>query len=179
MQKLICILFRKPLSLESTSLATKARDAFAIPGQGYKRRPLPDAMPEDSIGHADPSVQRLLQAVDPSVQRLLQAVADTPSLTALILAMMPGLCGMIQWHRWGSRCPQGCPMSQVAPVDDVLGVQPPQRTSEARQSPGCPLAISGRLQAQPAWRRWSSAEAISRRVSPDRRSRGLALSPKG
>jgi hypothetical protein len=168
MQKLICILFGKSLGLESTNLVTKARDAFAIPGQGYKRRPLPSVMPEDSIRHADPSVQRLLQAV-----------ADTPSLTALILAMMPGLCELIRWHHRGSRCPQGCPMSQVAPVDDALGVQPPQRTSAARQSPGCPLAVSGRLRAQPAWRRWSSAEAISRRVSPDRRSRGLALSPKG
>jgi hypothetical protein len=68
---------------------------------------------------------------DPSVQRLLRAVPDTPSLTALILATVPGLCGPMRWHRRDNCCPQGCPMSQVAPVDDALGVQPPQRTSEA------------------------------------------------
>ena len=90
-----------------------------------------------------------IRDADPSVRRLLRAVADTPSLTALILAMMPGLCGLIRWHRRGSRCSQGCPMSQVAPMVDALGVQPPQRTSEARQSPGCPLAVSARLRARP------------------------------
>jgi hypothetical protein len=39
------------------------------------------------------------------------------------------VCGPNQWHRRVGRCPQGCATPQVAPLDEALGVQPPQRTS--------------------------------------------------
>ena len=51
------------------------------------------------------------------------------------------LCGPIQWRRRIGRCPQGCAIAQVAPLDDALGVQPHQRTSGELQSLGCALAV--------------------------------------
>jgi hypothetical protein len=51
------------------------------------------------------------------------------------------LCGPIQWRRRVGRCPQGCASAQVAPLDDVLGVQPYQRTSGELQALGCALAV--------------------------------------
>jgi hypothetical protein len=45
--------------------------------------------------------------------------------------------------------------------------------------PGLSLGSFGPFASAARRRRWSSREAISRRVSPDRRPRGLALSPKG
>jgi hypothetical protein len=51
------------------------------------------------------------------------------------------LCGPIQWRRRIGRCPRGCAMAQVAPLDDALGVQPHQRTSGELQSLGCALAV--------------------------------------
>jgi hypothetical protein len=51
------------------------------------------------------------------------------------------LCGPIQWRRRIGRCPQGCTIAQVAPLDDALGVQPHQRTSGELQALGCALAV--------------------------------------
>jgi hypothetical protein len=51
------------------------------------------------------------------------------------------LCGPIQWRRRIGRCPQGCPIAQVAPLDAALGVQPHQRTSGELQALGCALAV--------------------------------------
>jgi len=51
------------------------------------------------------------------------------------------LCGPIQWRRRVGRCPQGCTIPQVAPLDEALGVQPQQRTSGELQSLGCALAV--------------------------------------
>lgn len=51
------------------------------------------------------------------------------------------LVGPIQWQRRVGRCPQGCPIPQVAPFDAALGVQPHQRTSGEVQSLGCALAV--------------------------------------
>src|SRR6266851_4402761 len=51
------------------------------------------------------------------------------------------LCGPIQWRRRVGRCPQGCTIPQVAPLDEALGVQPQQRTSGELQHLGCALAV--------------------------------------
>jgi hypothetical protein len=54
---------------------------------------------------------------------------------------MTSLFGLIQWQRRVGRCPQGCALPQVAPLDEALGVQPHQRTSGELQSLGCALAV--------------------------------------
>jgi len=54
---------------------------------------------------------------------------------------MMSLFGPIRWQRRLGRCPQGCAIPQVAPLDDALGVQPQQRTSGDRQALGCALAV--------------------------------------
>jgi hypothetical protein len=54
---------------------------------------------------------------------------------------MISLFGPIQWQRRVGRCPRGCVISQMAPLDEALGVQPYQRTSEERQALGCALAV--------------------------------------
>ena len=64
---------------------------------------------------------------------------------------MMRLVGPIRWQRRIGRCPQGCAIPQVAPLDDALGVQPQQRTRGELQALGCalavcvPLAITARL----------------------------------
>jgi hypothetical protein len=80
---------------------------------------------------------------DPSVQRLLRAVADTPSLRALILTMIPGLCGLPRWCHRGSCCPQGCPMSQVDPVVDMSGYSRFSRLTKRAS----PRAVPGQFRA--------------------------------
>jgi hypothetical protein len=54
---------------------------------------------------------------------------------------MMSLFGPIQWRRRVGRCPRGCDLPQVVPLDATLGVQPHQRTSGALQSLGCALAV--------------------------------------
>jgi hypothetical protein len=49
--------------------------------------------------------------------------------------------GVIRWQRRVGRCPQGCAIPQVAPLDEALGVQPHQRTSGELQCRGCALAV--------------------------------------
>src|SRR5437867_2732070 len=51
------------------------------------------------------------------------------------------LFGPIRWRRRGGRCPHGCAIPQVAPWDEALGVQPPQRTSGELQPLGCAVAV--------------------------------------
>ena len=51
------------------------------------------------------------------------------------------LFGPIRWRRRIGRCPQGCAIPQVAPLDEALGVQPHQRTSEELQALGWALAV--------------------------------------
>lgn len=51
------------------------------------------------------------------------------------------LFGPIRWRRRVGRCPQGCALSQVAPFDEALGVQPHQRTSGELQWLGCAFAV--------------------------------------
>src|SRR5205807_10379725 len=51
------------------------------------------------------------------------------------------LFGPIRWRRRVGRCPHGCDIPQVAPLDEALGVQPHQRTSGELQFLGCALAV--------------------------------------
>ena len=51
------------------------------------------------------------------------------------------LCGPLQWQRRIGRCPQGCAIPQVAPLDKACGVQPHQRTSGEMQALGGALAV--------------------------------------
>jgi hypothetical protein len=51
------------------------------------------------------------------------------------------LFGPIRWQRRVGRCPHGCDIPQVAPLDEALGVQPYQRTSGELQALGCALAV--------------------------------------
>ena len=41
---------------------------------------------------------------------------------------LTSLVGPIRWRRRVGRCPHGCDIPQVAPFDEILGVQPQQRT---------------------------------------------------
>jgi len=49
--------------------------------------------------------------------------------------------GTVRWQRRVGRCPQGCAIPQMAPLDAALGVQPHQRTSGELQCLGCALAV--------------------------------------
>jgi hypothetical protein len=51
------------------------------------------------------------------------------------------LFGVIGWRRRVGRCPKGCKGSQIAPLDQVLGLVPHQRTGAEVQWMGCLLAV--------------------------------------
>jgi hypothetical protein len=51
------------------------------------------------------------------------------------------LFGVSRWRRRVGRCPKGCKGSQVAPLDQVLGLVPHQRTGAEVQWVGCLLAV--------------------------------------
>jgi hypothetical protein len=77
---------------------------------------------------------------------------------------MMSLCGLIRWQRRVGRCPQGCVIPQVAPLDDALGVQPHQRTSEEVQSLGCALAVFAPFATAARLLGWSSGDTVSPRA---------------
>src|SRR2546430_473653 len=54
---------------------------------------------------------------------------------------LTSLFGPLRWRRRVGRCPHGCDIPQVAPLDEALGVQPYQRTSGEIQFLGCALAV--------------------------------------
>jgi hypothetical protein len=74
------------------------------------------------------------------------------------------LCGPIQWRRRVGRCPQGCAIAQVAPVDDALGVQPYQRTSGELQALGCALAVFVPFATAARLLSWYSGGVVSPRA---------------
>lgn len=51
------------------------------------------------------------------------------------------LIGVIGWKRRVGRCPKGCGIGQVAPLDEELGLTPHQRTSCELKRVACLLAI--------------------------------------
>ncbi len=52
-----------------------------------------------------------------------------------------GLIGTVSWKRKVGRCPNGCKIGQVAPLDRELGIKPSQKTSEDLQKAACALAV--------------------------------------
>jgi hypothetical protein len=51
------------------------------------------------------------------------------------------MIGIIHWKRRVGRCPHGCEIGQVAPLDKALGLHPHQRTSFELQKLGCLLSV--------------------------------------
>ncbi len=51
------------------------------------------------------------------------------------------IVGIIRWRRRVGRCPKGCKIGQVAPLDDDLGLQPNQRVCSGLKRLGCMLAV--------------------------------------
>ena len=49
--------------------------------------------------------------------------------------------GVIRWKRRVGRCPHVCEIGQIAPLDNILGLLPHQRTSFELQKLGCLLAV--------------------------------------
>lgn len=52
-----------------------------------------------------------------------------------------GLIGEIDWERRVGRCPNGCKIGQVAPLDTELGLRPNQRVSDSLKRAACALAV--------------------------------------
>ena len=74
------------------------------------------------------------------------------------------LFGPLRWRRRVGRCPQGCAIPQVAPLDEALGVQPHQRTSEELQSLGCALAVFVPFATAAQFLGWYSGGPVSPRA---------------
>jgi hypothetical protein len=74
------------------------------------------------------------------------------------------LFGPLQWRRRVGRCPQGCAIPQVAPLDEALGVQPSQRTSEELQSLGGALAVFVPFATAAQFLGWYSGGTVSPRA---------------
>jgi len=51
------------------------------------------------------------------------------------------LLGRITWSRKVGRCPNGCEVGHVAPMDASLGLSPHQKTCVSVQAPACLLAV--------------------------------------
>ena len=51
------------------------------------------------------------------------------------------MIGVVHWNRRVGRCPNGCEIGQVAPLDKALGLHPHQRTSFELQRLGCLLSV--------------------------------------
>ena len=58
-----------------------------------------------------------------------------------ISRQITSVIGIIRWKRRVGRCPHGCTIGQIAPLDNALGLLPHQRTSVELQHLGCMLAI--------------------------------------
>lgn len=52
-----------------------------------------------------------------------------------------GMIGTVRWKRREGRCPDGCKIGQVAPLDTELGLQGNQRTSADLKRAACALAV--------------------------------------
>ena len=51
------------------------------------------------------------------------------------------LIGIVKWKRKVGRCPNGCEIGQIAPLDEELGLKPHQRTGEELKRVACALAV--------------------------------------
>lgn len=59
----------------------------------------------------------------------------------LLSRTVKSIIGMISWRRRVLRCPNGCKIGQIAPLDIELGLQSNQRVSEDLKQKACVLAI--------------------------------------
>jgi hypothetical protein len=59
----------------------------------------------------------------------------------LVERTMMSVIGRVTWKRRAWRCPQGCHLGLVAPLDEALGIQPQQRTSTELKRVACVLAV--------------------------------------
>jgi hypothetical protein len=74
------------------------------------------------------------------------------------------LIGPIRWRRRVGRCPHGCDIPQVAPLDEALGVQPHQRASGELQCLGCALAVFVPFATAARLLGWYGGDAVSPRA---------------
>lgn len=51
------------------------------------------------------------------------------------------LLGLVVWTRKVGRCPRGCAIGHVAPLDNALGLAPCQKTCVSVKTPACLLAV--------------------------------------
>jgi hypothetical protein len=109
----------------------------------------------------------LIEAVLAERARQLTAWPPCPACGAslrskdLARRQMMSLCGPIPWRRCVGRCPRGCDIPHVAPWDDLLGLQPPQRTSGELQALGCALAVSVSFAAAARFLGWYYGSVVS------------------
>ena len=52
-----------------------------------------------------------------------------------------GLIGIVRWKRKVGRCPRGCKIEQIVPLDEELGLRPHQRVSDELKKAACALAV--------------------------------------
>ena len=71
------------------------------------------------------------------------------------------LFGPLQWRRRVGRCPRGCHIPSVAPLDAALGVLPHQRTSGELQALGCALAVFVPFATAATLLGWYSGRVVS------------------
>jgi hypothetical protein len=74
---------------------------------------------------------------------------------------LTSLFGPLRWRRRIGRCPHGCDIPQVAPLDESLGVQPYPRTSGELQCLGCALAVCMPFATAARWLGWSCRGVVS------------------
>ena len=59
----------------------------------------------------------------------------------LVPRTMKTVIGVVSWKRRVLRCPHGCEIGQIAPLDAELGVHPNQRVSDELKHAACVLAV--------------------------------------
>src|SRR5712691_1711660 len=74
------------------------------------------------------------------------------------------LVGPLQWQRRVGRCPHGGATPHVAPLDEVWGVRPQQRTSAELQHVGWALAVFVPFATAATLLGWASGVAVSPRA---------------
>ena len=77
---------------------------------------------------------------------------------------LPSLFGPLRWRRRVGRCPHGGDIPQVAPCDETLGGQPPQRTSGALQCLGWARAGFVPFATAARWLGGSGGDVVSPRA---------------
>jgi len=90
-----------------------------------------------------------VKVVEESLSEQAQRPTQWPNCTkcgkrlhskGFIPRQITSVIGTIRWKRRVGRCPNGCSIGQVAPLDKALGLLPHQRTSVELQRLGCLLA---------------------------------------